>query len=92
MITLKKLRVIARAKFSDKSNLGDWYKKRLQICNICPVNSKNREELTLKETAMVVANLGADTCLACGCGLSAKASVRSEQCGLANLSAFLHGP
>lgn len=82
MISLKKLRTIAIAKFSDKSNLGDWYEKRLEICKECPFNSKNKEHLTIKEDAMVAFNLGEPTCLACGCEIAAKASVRDESCGL----------
>lgn len=82
MITLNKLRTIARAKFSNKSNLGDWYKKRLDICNQCPFNSENKEYLTMVDKAVVVANLGKPSCLACTCGIEAKASVREETCGL----------
>jgi len=79
---LQKLRVIAKAKFSDKTNLGDWYQKRLSICELCPVNSKNKKDLTVKETAIVAANFGKPSCLACGCEIAAKTSVREEDCGL----------
>jgi len=58
MISLNKLRVIAKAKFSNKSNLGDWYKSRLEICEVCPLNSKNKKELNIKEKALLIANLG----------------------------------
>lgn len=85
MITLKKLRTIAIAKFSDKSNLGDWYEKRLEICSQCPFNSKNKEHLSVKEKAMVAFNAGEPTCLACGCEIAAKASVRDESCGLSKV-------
>lgn len=83
---LDKLRIIAKAKFSDKKKLGDWYKKRLEICADCPINSKNKKELTVREKAMVVANLGNPTCLACGCEIAAKASVRGETCGLVKVN------
>ena len=82
MITLKKLRTIARAKFSDKSNLGDWYQKRLEICSQCPYNSANKVELSIRDKAVLAANLGKDSCLACTCEIDAKASVREETCGL----------
>lgn len=85
MISLNKLRVIAEAKFSDKSNLGDWYKKRLEICGICPYNSKNKENLSIRDKAVVGMNLGKDSCLACTCEIDAKTSVRDETCGLAKI-------
>jgi hypothetical protein len=85
MIGLSRLRVIAEAKFSDKSNLGDWYRKRLEICGICPYNSKNKENLTIRDKAVVGMNLGKDSCLACTCEIDAKASVRDETCGLAKI-------
>lgn len=85
MITLDKLKVIAKAKFSDKSNLGDWYQKRLDICAECPLNSKNKENLTLRDKAVVAMNMGNDSCLACTCEIAAKASVRAEECGLAKV-------
>lgn len=82
MVSLDKLKVIAKAKFSDKSKLGDWYQDRLEICSKCPFNSKNATNMSVKDKAKVAANLGKPTCLACGCEIAAKASVRSEQCGL----------
>lgn len=85
MISIEKLRLIAKAKFSNKSNLGDWYQARLDICKDCPFNSANKEKWSVRETAFVTANLGKDTCLACGCGIADKASVRSEECGLVKI-------
>lgn len=82
MISIEKLRVIAKAKFSDKSKLGDWYKKRLEICEECPLNSRNKENKTAREKRAVALNLGKPTCLGCGCEIAAKASVRSERCGM----------
>jgi hypothetical protein len=81
MISLDKLRVIAKAKLSRKDNLGEWYQTRLDICSSCPLNSKNREKLTVKEKALLVANLGQDFCIGCGCEIAAKTSVREEVCG-----------
>lgn len=84
-MNLEKLKIIAKAKFSNKDNLGDWYTKRLEVCKVCPMNHKNKESLTAKELTMVTLNLGKDTCTACGCETFAKASVRSEQCGLVKI-------
>lgn len=82
MKALDKLRIIAKAKFSNKSNLGDWYNSRLDICDQCPINSKNIKKLSAKEIAMVTFNGGKPTCTACGCEVAAKTSVRGEECGL----------
>ena len=81
MIKFEKLAIIAKAKFSNKNNLGDWYKKRLEICEKCPLNTLNTSPKTGRDKAWLVANLGKPTCLGCGCEVSAKASVRGEVCG-----------
>jgi len=85
MITLDKLRVIAKAKFSDKSKLGSWYTDRLELCSGCPYNSANKAELSIKDLAIVAVNLGKPACLGCGCEIEAKASVRASVCGLQDL-------
>ena len=82
---LKRIRTIAKAKLSDKSNLGNWFQTRLDICSECPFNSKNRETLSVKEQAIVTMNFGKDSCLACTCEIEAKASVRGENCGLVKI-------
>ena len=76
---------IINSKFSDKSGLGDWYKDRLNVCLGCPYNSENKASLSIKEKAIVVANLGKPSCLACGCEIAAKASIETEQCGLVKI-------
>ena len=81
MIKFEKLLVIAKAKFSDKSKLGDWYKTRLEICEKCPLSTLNTPPKTARDKAWVVANLGKPTCLGCGCDTASKASVRGEVCG-----------
>jgi hypothetical protein len=85
MISLDKLRVIAHAKFSRKDNLGTWYQDRLDICSQCPLNSKNKENLSIRDIAIVAANFGKAACLGCGCEIDAKASVREEECGITKL-------
>lgn len=79
---LKKIKEIIDAKLSDKSELGTWYEDRLKICSICEYNSVNKKDLSNKEIIKVALNLGKNTCLACGCEIAAKTSVRSEICGL----------
>lgn len=85
MISIDRLRVIAKAKFSDKSKLGDWYQKRMDICKECPLNSTNKKDLSVREKGMVTLNFGKPTCLGCGCEIAAKGSVREEECGLVKL-------
>lgn len=79
---MNKLLTIIKAKISDKSDLGDWYKDRLRICMGCEFNSENKEKLTIKDKLKVAANLGEPTCLACGCEIAAKASIEIENCGM----------
>lgn len=79
---MSKIGTIIKAQLSDKSNLGDWYTDRLEICSGCEFNSKNATSLTIKQTAMVALNFGKDTCLQCGCGIAAKATVEIEECGM----------
>lgn len=75
------LLTIINAKTSDKSELGEWYKDRLKICVACEFNSENKEYLNFKDKAIVLANIGKPSCLACGCEIAAKASVETEDCG-----------
>lgn len=81
MINFETLAVIAKAKFSDKSNLGDWYQKRMDICKECPLNSANTGPRNARDRAWLLANLGRPTCFGCGCEIAAKNSVRGETCG-----------
>jgi hypothetical protein len=76
---------IINSKFSDKSGLGEWYKDRLKVCLGCDYNSENKASLSLKEKAIVLANFGKPSCLACGCEIAAKASVETENCGIVKL-------
>lgn len=73
---------IVKSKYFRDKEKTSWNQKRLDICNSCPFNSKNREKLTLKEKAMVTVNGGADTCLACGCEIEAKTSLKHAKCPL----------
>lgn len=79
---MNKLLTIIKAKLSDKSELGDWYRDRLRTCMGCEFNSETKDKLTIKDKLKVAANLGEPTCLACGCEIAAKASVEIEDCGM----------
>lgn len=78
---MNKILTIIESKISDKSVLGDWYKKRINTCSTCEFNSSLRGELTTKEKLASAANLGEPFCVACFCEIAAKASVETEECG-----------
>lgn len=35
---------IVKSRFIDGEKLPEWYEQRLQICSVCPLNSKNIEQ------------------------------------------------
>ena len=78
------IRQILESKFSDKSHLGSWYKERLQICDICPRNSKNIPlwKYDLRMWKWYILNLFQPFCSICGCQITAKASLEIEECAL----------
>lgn len=71
---------IVKAKLSKKEDMPDWYTARLKECEVCPHNSKNRDDLTLKDKARIAHNLGKPSCLICTCGVEDKSSDALEQC------------
>lgn len=73
---------IYRSRTVDKDKLGDWYKQRLDICNSCPKNTKNIDNLTLKQKFIKLANTKKDFCVECGCGVEYKTAIKSESCPL----------
>ena len=38
---------VVKSKFTNKEELGEWYKERLDICNACPKNSKYKKRKNL---------------------------------------------
>jgi hypothetical protein len=72
---------IIKAYTSELPENQEWYQKRLSICKACPHNSANGgAESTLSKVVEFVTN--SDTCGACGCVITKKASVKEETCGL----------
>lgn len=67
--------------FTKQKTEEEWYLKRLDICSTCSYNSKNVGGILLSIKDV----LGA-SCTACGCFISEKASMREEECGLAEIS------
>jgi len=75
---------ILKSRYSDKSNITEWNKRRLKICSTCSFNSDNKpeEELTVKEKGWIKLNHGKSTCLFCKCQLDAKTSIPHAKCPL----------
>lgn len=79
---IKKIPTIIKAKIRDKKRMAGviWYKQRLEICSTCPLNSKNKEDKSIKYYLLSLLNLRNDFCTDCGCELTAKASEEMEEC------------
>jgi hypothetical protein len=68
------------AKTKDKSNMPDWYYKRLEKCVGCEYNSGNVDKLSFKDRVRLAHNFGKDACLKCTCGVEDKSSDPIEEC------------
>lgn len=69
-----------KAKLRDKREMPAWYQERLNICKKCPKNSGNQVQLSFKDKARIVHNLGKDACLVCSCGIADLASDPTVEC------------
>ncbi len=78
MRKVNKAKVIARAFLKDKSNKPNWHKERLEICETCPLNSKNLPDATVIDKMK-------PRCSACGCFILEKTSQETEMCGKADI-------
>lgn len=63
-----------------KNSKEPWCKERLEICNTCKFNSKNKYDLTLKEKFLMMIQLTKAVCSICGCNVRYKASVPMASC------------
>ena len=79
-----KVKTVLKAKFSNNTPIEDWHLERLDKCNACPFNTKNKEELDTSDLAMISLNLGKDTCSLCGCAVEDKTAVKGEACAKEN--------
>lgn len=68
------------AKTKDKSDMPDWYYKRLEKCAGCEFNSGNVDKLSFKDRLRISHNFGKDACLKCTCGVEDKSSDPIEEC------------
>lgn len=72
------LKDIIKSRFIKGENLPSWYEKRLEICSVCPKNSKNIES---KSNATKGWELIAGAhCVSCGCTVTEKTKLESSQC------------
>lgn len=82
-MNIRKGITIIKALFSDTPSDEDWYKRRVSICETCPLNSKNAESVsTLHESTSKHVCKSGPVCTACGCCIELKAGVKTESCGL----------
>lgn len=81
---IKKIILIIKSKLSSKKNLGSWYNERLVICHMCPYNSKNVPiiDYNLRMLKWYFLNFFRPFCSICGCQITAKASIKIEECAL----------
>lgn len=77
---MSKISRIIKAKLSDKTDMPEYYQERLDKCAVCPYNSANVENLSIKDKIRISHNLGKPACLICTCGIEDKASDPQEQC------------
>jgi len=68
------------AKTKDKSNMPDWYYKRLEKCIQCDFNSGNTDKLSFKDKIRISHNFGKDACLKCTCGIEDVSSDPQKDC------------
>lgn len=79
-MNFKDFKEAVKAKLRDKSDMPDWYYKRLKICSECEFNSGNNEEISLKDKIRISHNFGKDSCLKCSCGIKDACSSEAKQC------------
>ena len=86
---IKKVKTIVKSYLEELPINEDWYKKRLEICDTCPLNSKNisKESLSITDRALIKSGIcdNGNHCTACKCCIERKASVKIEECGLAKI-------
>lgn len=86
---MKKAKTIAKAFVNKLPEGEDWYEKRLEICNSCDYNTKNkdRSELSVKDKLQIGSKVcdNGNHCTACGCCIERKCSVKTEECGAVKL-------
>jgi len=65
-----------------KNREKDWYKDRRNICDVCPLNSKNKKELSLKDKIFRILNLKSHFCTICKCPIHLITSLEESECSL----------
>lgn len=79
-MNFKQIKRAVIAKTKDKSNMPDWYYKRLEKCFGCEFNSGNQEKLSFKDRIRISHNFGKDACLKCTCGVEDLSSDPLSEC------------
>lgn len=83
---MSKLLNIVKSRFIKGENLPSWYEERLQLCSICPLNSKNIEDkdksISRKSWELIAGSHCTDP--SCGCTITEKAKIEEENCPVGN--------
>ncbi len=79
---MSKLFNIVKSRFIKGENLPNWYEHRLQICSVCPLNSKNIEDKDKSSVRKGWELIAGAHCTdpSCGCTVTEKAKIEEETC------------
>jgi hypothetical protein len=87
LLKLSTWKVIISSRFTYYKNKGKpWYKKRNEICKVCPHNSANVYIETLSDIFWSTLNLKNPFCKVCKCTLKYKTAEPSSVCGLEEIN------
>lgn len=86
----KKAQLAIKSRIEHNKNLTDLQKSRLAVCRECPLNSDNKEQLTLLDSFKMrlnkvlnfIMNVSVDDnsiCTFCGCNLIFKSSQKDPE-------------
>jgi len=82
---LDKAKTIVKAFLSELPVDEKWYQDRIAACDVCEYNTKNKDKKDLRITDRIKMATGVcdndNHCVACGCCIERKCSVKSENCG-----------
>lgn len=69
-----------------KNSKTSWCKERREICRNCEYNSKNVNNLRIKDRILMFLQITKEICTACGCSLKAKTRNAFSSCGLTEIN------
>lgn len=81
----RKIVNIIKSFFIKEKGLPEWRKKRLQLCNGCEYNFKNKKHRKPKDYLMFVLNFFSFQCTICHCSVKRKTKIADEFCALEHI-------